>query len=196
MNTDQFWQLIDDVHVASGGDMDRKCELLTARLRALPYEDLRSFRAEFEGADIAAYSWGVWGAIYTLCEGCSDDKFDDFRATLISCGRATFEKVIGDPDSLADVALPDDPCYEGYQYVPTEVETQVLGQPVDRVDWPSEPSGDEWDDSEEELARLYPRITKLIEPAKLKRASRRASRASDSVLAHWFHLITYDIFRR
>lgn len=43
MTPDQFWKLIEKVHVASGGDMDKKCELLGAELRRLPLDEVRSF---------------------------------------------------------------------------------------------------------------------------------------------------------
>jgi len=33
MNLDQFWNLVEKVHRASGGDMDTKCELRDAELR-------------------------------------------------------------------------------------------------------------------------------------------------------------------
>ena len=36
MTIGEFWEVIEDVHVSSGGDMDRKCALLMERLTELP----------------------------------------------------------------------------------------------------------------------------------------------------------------
>ncbi len=49
-----------------------------------------------------AYAWPVWGAAYLVEGGCSDDAFMDFRDGLVLAGRATFERTLADPDTLAD----------------------------------------------------------------------------------------------
>jgi len=100
MNADEFWQIIDSVHSASGGDMDRKCELLRERLRGLGDQDLRDFINHFDRADNKAYSRPLWGAAYVMHGGCGDDSFSDFRATSISQGRKTYEAALADPESL------------------------------------------------------------------------------------------------
>ena len=48
MTLDQFWNLIEKIHDASGGDMDKKCELLDAELRRLPLDEVRSFYDQFQ----------------------------------------------------------------------------------------------------------------------------------------------------
>lgn len=159
MNIDQFWDIIDEVHQRSGGRMDRKCELLRARLTLLPPDELRSFVEHFDRTDALAYTHPLWGAIFTLRGGCSDDSFDDFRATLISMGRTVFEQTLSQPDSLAEVELPEDPCFEGYQYVPSEVSRRVLGACRMKVEFPRSPSGEQW--REEQLPLLYPRLKEL-----------------------------------
>jgi hypothetical protein len=35
MTLDQFWNIVEKVHLVSEGDMDKKCELLDAELRRL-----------------------------------------------------------------------------------------------------------------------------------------------------------------
>ena len=103
MTLDQFWKIVEDVHRTSGGDMDKKCELLDAELRRLPLEEVRSFHAHFYECFDRAFSWELWAAAYIIGGGCSDDKFSDFRSTLISMGRQTFERALADPQSLADI---------------------------------------------------------------------------------------------
>ncbi len=67
-----------------------------------------------------AFTHSLWAAAYIIGGGCSDDAFADFRATLISHGRATFERVLKNPETLADMDLTEETAfYEGFQYVVT-----------------------------------------------------------------------------
>lgn len=159
MNIDQFWQIIEDVHRASGGDMSAKCELLRLRLTSLSPDELSSFIVHFDGCDARAYNHPLWGAIYTLRGGCSDDSFQDFRATLISMGRGAFEQTLSEPDNLADLQLPEDPCFEGFQYVTGQVARAVLGTRRFKSEFPSSPTGSNW--REDQLPLLYPKLTAL-----------------------------------
>ena len=159
MSIDQFWAIIDEVHQASGGNMDRKCELLQTQLTALSPDELSSFVEHFDRCDARAYQNPLWGAIYTLRGGCSDDSFQDFRATLISLGRTAFEQTLAEPDNLADLDLPEDPCFEGFQYVPTRVARVVLGNRRMKTEFPPAPTGADW--SDDQLPHLYPKLTAL-----------------------------------
>lgn len=161
MNIDTFWQIIGEVHQASEGSMDRKCELLKMRLEELDEPELLDFIRHFETADAAAYTWPLWGAAYVMHGGCSDDSFSDFRGTLISQGRGVFERALADPESLAEVDYGDeDFCYEGFQYVAQEVAREKLGDvPGSGVPFPADPTGEEWDEDQEQLDALYPRLT-------------------------------------
>src|SRR3954471_12495244 len=47
MTRDQFWHLVEKVHRASDGDMDKKCELLGVELRKLGLDEVRSFHDHF-----------------------------------------------------------------------------------------------------------------------------------------------------
>jgi hypothetical protein len=156
---DQFWNMVEKVHRASGGDMDRKCELLDAELRRLPLEEVRSFHAHFDECKDRAYSWELWAAAYIIGGGCSDDAFSDFRSTLISMGRQTFEQALADPQSLPDMDYDAEIAhYEGYQYVPTTVAKDLGGGqlfPRSRRA-PAKPSGQPW--MEHEVEELYPRL--------------------------------------
>ena len=159
MNTNEFWHIIDQVHVESGGDMDRKCALLKNRLLDLDGQQLIDFRSHFDSADAAGYTWELWGAAYVMHGGCSDDAFDDFRATLISHGREVYERALSDPESLAELTFEDEEaiCHEGFQYVAHEVAEQKLGEhPQRAVSHPKEPTGQEWD--EDSVEQLYPRL--------------------------------------
>lgn len=56
---------------------------------------------------IRSYRWDLWGAAYVAKGGASDDGFEYFQRWLISRGRTDFERVLADPDALADLAIPD-----------------------------------------------------------------------------------------
>lgn len=159
MTAEEFWLIIDSVNSESGGDMTRKCALLKERLTDLERSELNEFIAHFDAADTAAYSWPLWGAVFVMRGGCSDDSFSDFRATLISHGRQIYQSAHDDPDSLADVDLGDrgEFCCEGFQYVMHEVAEEQLGEIPQRIGtFPHEPSGEEWD--EETVDTLYPQL--------------------------------------
>jgi hypothetical protein len=164
MTVEEFWKLVEKVHHAAKGDMERKCELLEAELRKLSLAEVHSFHGHFDACLDRAYAWNLWAAAYIINGGCSDDAFSDFRSTLISMGRKTFERVLADPESLADLDYDaDDACYEGYQYVPTKVEEALNGgKSLPRSQpHPNEPSGEQWD--EDKLADLYPKLAEYYE---------------------------------
>jgi hypothetical protein len=46
--------------------------------------------------------WDVWAAGYLVGEGFSDDMFIDFRATVTGMGREWYERVLAQPDELAN----------------------------------------------------------------------------------------------
>ena len=160
MTNDEFWQIIDTVHNDSGGNMDRKCELLRDHLEKLNEQDLLDFIKHFESANARAYNWALWGAAYVMHGGCSDDSFTDFRATLISHGRRIYKAALADPESLVDLDFEDeeDICYEGFQYVKYDVAKEKLGEIPDiELTFPDVPSGEEWD--EENVNNFYPRLS-------------------------------------
>jgi hypothetical protein len=159
MTIDEFWNTVDKVHRASGGDMDKKCKLLGAELRKLPLVEVVSFCSHFQECEGRAYNWGLWAAAYIIGGGCSDDSFWDFRSTLISMGRDTFERALADPEWLAEINYDaDNAHYEGYQYVPGKIEEELNGgeeilHPRVR---PGAPSGEEW--PEDKVAELFPKL--------------------------------------
>ena len=161
MTLEQFWTIVEKVHYLSNGDMERKCELLELGLRKLELDDVRSFHDHFNECFDRAYSWELWAAAYIIGGGCSDDKFSDFRSTLISMGRQTYERAVVDPQSLAEMDYDATSArFEGYQYVPTKVETELSGgQMFPRTrPHPDTPTGQPWE--EEKVAELYPRLAK------------------------------------
>jgi Protein of unknown function (DUF4240) len=164
MTLDQFWNIVEEVHRESGGDMDAKCELLDKRLRQLPLEEVLSFGEHFAECQNRAYNWELWAAAYIICHGCSDDSFSDFRSTLISMGREVFDKALADPQSLADMHYDAEQAnYEGYQYVAHTVYEELSGgeEIYISVPHPEEPSGQNWDESK--VGALFPKLAEAYD---------------------------------
>lgn len=162
MTIDQFWNIIDEAHAGANDDMERKSELLEEQLEELSDEDLHAFLKHFDKAIDDAYTWELWAAIYIVRGGCGDDSFMDFRATLVSHGREIYQKVLANPESLADFGKKSDEywVYEGFQYVPMDVVEERFGDTPDRyAPAPDEPSGREW--NEDKVNDLYPRLAQM-----------------------------------
>lgn len=137
--------------------MDRKCEFLKAAILKLPKNDANDFAILFDTMMDRAYSSELWGAAYIINGGCGDDTFNDFRSSLISRGRAGFERALANPDSFSDETYDEETWfYEGFQYAVTEgVKSAVGSRPAHRH--PRDPSGTRW--REEELLQLFPRLS-------------------------------------
>lgn len=183
MDKGAFWQIVQETHDATAGDMDAKCNAIRARLLSLSATDVLASCEHFDRAMDRAYDWRIWGAAFVIHGGCSDDTFSDFRASLISRGRQSFELALSDPDALADGAIDDDAWfYEGYQYAISDAirAKHPSARPTDPRGWlartlaprsdlppplppryapaPHEPAGKQW--SEGDLPDLYPKLWK------------------------------------
>ncbi len=162
-SNDDFWGIVDRVHIASPHNGEQKMVVLRAELCLLSDEELTSFCRSFYRHFSEAYSWDLWAAAYIICGGCSDDGFMDFRASLIFMGHETFERAMANPETL--VELGDDAeeilCCEGYQYVIQEVvEEKLEDMPVTAMDSET-PSGESW--QEEDLEERFPALWKKFD---------------------------------
>jgi hypothetical protein len=154
----KFWEIVDSAHGRAGGDMDSKSELIKDAISKLSGLEANAFASNFDLKMNEAYSWPLWGAAYVINGGCSDDAFTDFRASLISRGRASFEQAIADPDSLADDDFDEEAWfYEGYRYAVADGVKAAGGSvPMRTNPHPDEPTGQGWD--EEKVYGLYPKL--------------------------------------
>lgn len=161
MTLAQFWEIIRVVHEASGGDPDIKEAALRKALESFPATQVAHFAWHFDAREAEAYRWDLWAAAYIIHGGCSDDSFQDFRASLICWGRACFEGAMADPDSLAAIEFDDVEetlFFEGYQYLPRKIYEQKTGGDLtpSGVEHPCDPIGDEW--AEEDLQKVCPKL--------------------------------------
>ena len=168
MDSDHFWELIEQTRrrfFASrkqSGPAVVEHEALVQTLSELDPAEIIEFDERLEERVIAAYHWDLWAALHVLTEGCAgDDRFENFRAGLVLCGRAAFEAALRDADSLAD--LPMVPRgVEGVLSVPTNAYEAKTGKPFPERDLvvphPSEPAGEPWEETD--LPQRLPRFWK------------------------------------
>ncbi|WP_433204223.1 DUF4240 domain-containing protein [Dactylosporangium sp. CS-047395] len=106
-------------------------------------------------------TFDLWGAAYQIMDGrCSGDGFRAFRSWLaVTLDRDTLERVLADPDSLADVpAIRRLAGRETHDWAPSE-------WPQHDVDGRSfeDPAGRPWDfDDPREVARRLPRLGRMF----------------------------------
>ncbi|RST09060.1 DUF4240 domain-containing protein [Streptomyces sp. WAC07149] len=107
MDKQQFWQLIETARrqasdPADGEAVAREAALLLADR---PVEEIVAAEQVLWDLMVDSYTLPLWAAAYLANGGCSDDVFDYFRGWLIAQGREVFERVVADPDALAELPV-------------------------------------------------------------------------------------------
>ncbi|WP_042454313.1 DUF4240 domain-containing protein [Streptacidiphilus jiangxiensis] len=95
-----FWQLIEEARGSGPEGVAARASAVLARRE--PGEIVAAQRGLW-ALMAASYRSSLWAAAYMINGGCSDDGFDYFRGWLILQGRETFERVVADPDALAEL---------------------------------------------------------------------------------------------
>ncbi|WP_231688100.1 DUF4240 domain-containing protein [Bacillus sp. FJAT-18017] len=108
MERNEFWGLIEK----SKGKEDQ-AEWLTEVLAKRDTRDIVNFEYWFQGLMNESYQSGLWAAAYIVMGGCSDDAFDYFRGWLIGQGEEVYNKVLADPEFLAEYIDEDNLGEEG-----------------------------------------------------------------------------------
>ena len=160
MNKDAFWNIMLETSNISGGDPDSQQELIGAHLSKLSPGDIIEFDNIYNEFIDMAYDWKLWGAIYLIDGGCSDDGFMDFRGWLIGQGREVYTNALNDPDSLSELDnLEDEMDCEGYGYLASTIYEKKTGNDMpinsNRIH-PTHPKGEEWED--DDLDKLFPKL--------------------------------------
>jgi len=175
VDTNSFWALVADTRnlAATEGPesvVEEHVGTLTAALEGLSDDDVRGFYKELRAARARANRWDLWAAAYLALGGASDDSFLDFRNWLISHGQETYERVLADPDSVADLTWDEDEndfgAAEGWAYAPLEVleergfdEDDLDDEDDDLDDQFGEPSGEPFpEDDDDWFAARFPRL--------------------------------------
>ncbi|QDF77136.1 MULTISPECIES: DUF4240 domain-containing protein [Shewanella] len=163
----EFWQLVTRSQPQQ--DQESLAADLKGKLMLLSDEELAAFDKIFSQQMRRAYLWSLWGAAY-IVTGCdSEYGFAEFRCFLISLGQEWFEKVLVDPDQLAQ--LPAWPEKDGYAYPFVDEYDLMAGQIYeDRTgqELPFVPSGQatpqgkKFSHKKKQLKATYPQLFQLF----------------------------------
>ncbi|WP_433043113.1 DUF4240 domain-containing protein [Dactylosporangium sp. CS-033363] len=171
MEIARWWEIVGGA-LDDGGEP--RPEVVLARLRQLPPEDILAFERHYAEHLRQSYLHPLWAAAYLIEGGCGDDGFRDFRAGLILQGRAAFEQAVADPDALADLPIvrrmADDEGWlgcEGLHYVAR----QAYGDPEafdaalgELRRGPAPAGGERWDVEDEDANRRHlPRLAAMFQ---------------------------------
>lgn len=102
MDVQQFWQLIKKTRIKNDWQGQRQAELLIQELVQLSIQDIIDFENIFNN---------FWGRadrgdiddVGQFIVSYGDSGWKDFRGWLIGQGQQTYEKVLADPDWLAEI---------------------------------------------------------------------------------------------
>jgi hypothetical protein len=159
MTRDEFWSLIEAAREGTDG-AEEVAENVRVALERLPPDAIAAY-CEHEARLLEqSYTWPLWGAAYVANGGCSDDGFDYFRGWLLAQGRATFERTLADPDSLADlVAEQEEADCQDMICIAALAHKNVTGAyPKRALELPE--LGPSWDfDDAAEMRARYPRLS-------------------------------------
>ena len=169
MPRERFWAIIAQ-SLPHEANTDEQSKALKNTLLTLSPADIAAFEATFDDVMRSSYSWDLWGAVYVVHGGASDDGFEYFRCWLISKGQGVFEAVSKDPDSLADMMAGDSSGpleYEEFAYIARSAWEAKTGKSVDAMPrvanmiYPDlKPTGTPFQEDAPYLAKRYPKLWK------------------------------------
>lgn len=167
MSLEKFWAVVATT-TEHEHDAARQLDALRFTLRKLSTDELLAYEAAFDQVMTDSYSWDLWGAAYVVHGGASDDGFEYFRCWLVSKGRRVFERVLAQPDSLADLLaanLQGVLEFESFAYVAREVWAEKTGKPAGEMPGAAamlyigrNPTGKPFEEDEASLAKRYPKL--------------------------------------
>lgn len=161
MEEDLFWEIIQKTKNSSNGNFEQQQEELLNELRNLTPEQLILFDNSFRNFRGKANTWELWGAIYLIHGGCSDDSFTDFREWIIAQGKNFYYKVVIDPDSLAEMNADEieEFDWEGFGYLPRLVFEELTTQKMPRLFQEKlDTTGNKWEEDSDDLKHLLPKL--------------------------------------
>ena len=128
MTENEFWEIIHKARDESHGICEPMAKLIQERLLECSVEDIRYFHNTLKLYENAADKKMLWDAAAVMQNGCSDDGFIDFRRWVISRGKDVYMAALKNPDSLAEVSLPEKyPCFEELGYIASDVYEEKTG---------------------------------------------------------------------
>lgn len=128
INKDTFWTLIAEAKARCGQDLNASAEWLEGQLVQMGPEQAQNFDDIMHGYSTLANKFGLWTAASVMLDGCSDDGFTDFCGWLIAQGKEVYLAALKDPDSLADVPLYGEGCFESLAYIGHRAYEKLTGK--------------------------------------------------------------------
>jgi hypothetical protein len=175
MNKEQFWQLVEAARdqASDPDDGEAVARHATSVLATCPAPEIVAAQQVLWDLMADSYTNPLWAAAYVVNGGCSDDGFDYFRGWLITRGREVFERIVADPDALAEVPLVRASAADGFDLDCEEALSIVWNAhitatgrqlPADAftIRYPGlDPAWDFDFDDREEMTRRLPRLAAL-----------------------------------
>lgn len=129
MDEDRFWALIQKARKRSGNSYERQTEILVELLKGERPEEIVKFQKAFVALLNRTNHFRLWGRIYALNWGCSDDTFHYFRTWWIAQGKNKFYWTFHHPRLLYFVAIRDFlEAYEGIEYAADTAYKDLTGK--------------------------------------------------------------------
>jgi hypothetical protein len=159
MDEDRFWNLVSQARQAAGsGDPETTVQHVEQLLAELDPREICSFDDRLHDVVSRAYTCKMSGAETIISGFSSDDGFLYFVHWLVLQGRASFDRALADPDSIADIDRPGaENGAESFMYAASNAyeeatgnEMPLSGVKVDMTFRGDKPRG--------EAAELYPRL--------------------------------------
>jgi hypothetical protein len=173
VNRDTFWSIIENAREVSNGECDDQASVVQATLRAMPADEILSFGDILDELLIESYSKALWTACGLINGGCTNDDFEDFRGWLITQGRLVYDQALQDPDSLG--SLPKVVNRQDAWKQPLHCQAilaahwepyeDLTGQPPPLLPREKQLVDGEWNATEEEIRRRFPRLSAKFLPA-------------------------------
>jgi hypothetical protein len=176
VDADAFWTLIDRSRSALDlanpeAAVEDQLDALQTALRTHADRDLLLFQERLHEQTARANDWRIWAAGYLAAGGMSDDAFDYFRLWLVLQGRTAFERVLTEPDELADLRWDGGgaafDAAEVAGYLVAELLEERGSDPGDALVAASaagEPSGDPFDEEDDDwFAATFPRLLARVD---------------------------------
>jgi hypothetical protein len=104
MDEDEFWEIVASTRSAATGTIAEQPSALRELLSRRPVVDALAFQRNLDHVSARADTRDLGHAAGLLLGGVGSDGFTDFRTWLVCHGRATFERVLADPDTIVDLS--------------------------------------------------------------------------------------------
>ena len=159
-----FWELIETSR-SQAGCTPEFTDALQARLAGFRPAQIVAYERHFRKAMAALNHHDTWALAHVSQGGCGDDGFDDFRAWVVSRGRAVYEAVLAMDIAALRPAFDEEPAMlEDMLYVAGRAYESATGEPMPPVrDRAPNPKGRPW--REQDLARRYPALCAAFDSA-------------------------------